>query len=212
MTAARFETLTAGVELEFPEYETPPAEPLGLVRAWVARACELGVREPKALALATADAFGRPSSRIVTIIAITDAGLLFASHACSQKGRELSVNPWASGLLYWRETGQQLIVSGPVVPLSGGESDDLWFARPVALHPATTVSRQSEPLHDVAAMRAEITSLEPCAAPLPRPERFTGYRLEPATVEFWCASGDRLHRRLQYTRVRGGWETTRLQP
>jgi pyridoxamine-phosphate oxidase len=212
MTASRFETLTAGIELEFPEYEAPPLEPIGLVRSWLARAGELGVREPRALALATADAQGRASTRSIAVISITDDGLVFASHACSQKARELAVNPWASGLLYWRETGQQVMLSGRVVELSDAESDELWFARPVELHAATTVSRQSEPLLDPAAMREEIRRLEACGGPLPRPDRFVGYRLEPERVEFWCASGDRLHRRLRYTRVGDLWESARVQP
>jgi pyridoxamine 5'-phosphate oxidase len=212
MTASRFETLTASIDLEFPEYHAPPHEPIGLVSRWLSQAAELGVREPRALALATADGQGRASTRIVALTAITHAGVVFASHSCSQKGRELAVNPWASGLLYWRETGQQIALSGPVVRLSDAESDDLWFSRPVALHPATTVSRQSEPLLDAAAMGCEIRRLETLGGVLPRPERFVGYRLEPVVVEFWCASGDRLHRRLRYTRVGDRWEATRLQP
>src|SRR4051812_18498415 len=104
MTASRFETLTSRIEPEFPEYEAPPDEPLELVRLWLTRAVELGVREARALALATADARGRASTRIIAFNAITDTGVVFATHSCSQKGRELLVNPWASGLLYWRET------------------------------------------------------------------------------------------------------------
>ena len=212
MTASRFETLTARIDLEFPEYHAPPHEPIGLVNRWLSQADELGVREPRALALATADADGRASTRIVTFTAITDAGVVFASHSCSQKGRDLAVNPWASGVLYWRETGQQISISGPAFQLSEAESDDLWFSRPPALHPASAVSRQSEPLLDVPAMGAEIHRLEAVGGALPRPERFVGYRLKPAVVEFWCVSGDRLHRRLRYTRTADRWESTRLQP
>lgn len=212
MTASRFETLTARIDLEFPEYHAPPHEPIGLVRRWLSQAAELGVREPRALALATADAQGRASTRMIAFNAITDAGVVFASHSCSQKGRELAVNPWASGVLYWRETGQQITLSGPVARLSDAESDEMWFSRPIALHPASAVSRQSEPLLDVAAMRSEIRRLNALGGALPRPERFVGYRLEPVDVEFWCASGDRLHRRLRYTRIGDRWESTRLQP
>ena len=95
------------VDLDFPEYDQPPAEPLELVRSWLVDAVERGVREPRALALATADARGLASNRIVVIISITDRGLVFASHSDSQKGREMAATGWASGLLYWRETGQQ---------------------------------------------------------------------------------------------------------
>jgi pyridoxamine 5'-phosphate oxidase len=212
MTASRFETLTATGYLEFPEYDAPPPEPIGLVRSWLARATDLGVREPRALALATADAQGRTSTRIIAFNALTDRGLVFTSHSTSQKGRELVVNPWASGLLYWRETGQQIVLSGPVVMLSDAESDDLWLSRPVALHFMSTVSNQSDPLLDTEAMLSEVGRLEAIGRPLPRPPRFVGYRLEPAVVEFWSASPDRLHRRLRYARAGDEWRTTRLQP
>jgi pyridoxamine 5'-phosphate oxidase len=210
--ASKFETLTSACHPEFPEYDAPPDEPMGLVRSWLARAVNLGVREPRALALATADEHGRASTRIIAFTSISVRGLVFSSHSSSQKGRELAVNSWASGLLYWRETGQQIALSGPVVTLGESECDALWFSRPVPLHPMSTVSRQSDPLLDGEAMRSQVARLEAIGGPLPRPDRFVGYRLEPASVEFWLASPDRLHRRLRYDRVVDRWQTTRLQP
>jgi pyridoxamine-phosphate oxidase len=212
MGTSELESLTGAVDLDFPEYDLPPAEPIGLFRSWLAAAAEFGVREPTALALATADARGRASNRVVAITKVTDLGLVFTSHSGSQKGRELAATGWASGLLYWRETGQQIILSGPVVRLPDVESDALWAARPVPLHAMSTVTRQSEPMTDVAAMRAEAQHLEALGTPLPRPAPFVGYRLEPDVVEFWCAGSDRLHRRLRYERDRRGWRTSRLQP
>jgi dihydrophenazinedicarboxylate synthase len=215
MGTSAFETLTAPGELDFPEYDRPPAEPSGLLRGWLADATARGVREPRALALATADERARPSVRIVAITAVDAAGLVFLSHASSQKGRELAATGWASGVLYWRETGQQVVISGPVRRLGDTESDALWHARPVPLHAMSAASRQSEPLADpeaVAALRAEARRLEALGVALPRPDRFRGYRLEPEAVEFWCASPDRLHRRLRYDRDAGRWHATRLQP
>jgi dihydrophenazinedicarboxylate synthase len=212
MGASKLESLTAETELDFLEYENPPGEPVVLLRGWLAEAQARGVREPYALALATADERGRASTRIVMITDLTEAGLVFLSHDCSQKGRELAATGWASGVLYWRETGQQIIVSGPVRKLASAESDALWHARPVPLHAMSAASRQSEPLPDVAALRAEGRRLEALGVALPRPARFCGYRLEPAAVEFWCPSPDRLHRRLRYDLERDGWRPTRLQP
>lgn len=114
------ETLTSDVESDFSEYQAPPSEPITLIARWLARTDELGVREP--LALATADAQGRPSTRIIALTSIADEGLVFAGHSTSRKGREMAVNPWASGVLYWRETGQQIIVSRPVAMLTNAES------------------------------------------------------------------------------------------
>ncbi|GGW97303.1 phenazine biosynthesis FMN-dependent oxidase PhzG [Streptomyces lomondensis] len=212
MNSSRFESLTGEVDLDFPEYDDPPAEPMALVHQWITEATAREVREPRALALATADSRGRASNRIVSVTDITARGLVFASHSTSQKGREMTATGWASGLLYWRETGQQLVLSGPVAQLSDADSDALWSGRPIPMHSMSAASRQSEPLRDVAALRAEADRLAAPGAPLPRPARFVGYLLAPVAVEFWCADSDRLHRRLRYDRHDHGWHTSHLQP
>jgi pyridoxamine 5'-phosphate oxidase len=208
----RYESLTADTEVDFPAYRDPPPGPLALARHWLDEAVRRGVREPRSLALATADAQGRASSRIVTMGALDDRGLLFTSHSTSRKGRELAANPWASGVLYWRETSQQIVLTGPVERTGEEENDALWAARPTPLHAMTAASRQSEPVHDVPALRARAHRLARDGQPLPRPARFAGYVLNPVEVEFWCARPDRLHQRLRYVRDGDGWRTDRLQP
>lgn len=211
----RSETLTATVELDFPEFLAPPPEPMALLASWLEGAAAHGVREPRALALATADARGRSSSRIVAVNAVTEAGLVFITHVGSRKGRELAGNPWASGVLYWRETSRQITLAGPVRMLSRAEAEALWFARPVFTHAMTSVSRQSEPLGDLdefARLRARALELGAPGLPLPCPGTFAAFRLESACVEFWANGTDRLHERLRYDRVAGAWRTSRLQP
>ncbi|RSS80755.1 phenazine biosynthesis FMN-dependent oxidase PhzG [Streptomyces sp. WAC06614] len=209
---SKFESLSGAADLDFPEYDDPPAEPMALVWQWLAEAVRRGVREPRSMALATATPEGHASNRIVTITRETPDGLVFTTHSTSRKGRELAATGWASALLYWRETGQQIMLGGPVTALDPAESDALWTARPVPLHSMTAASRQSEPIEDLETLRDEAYRLLGTGRPLPRPERFTGYLLEPAEVEFWSAASDRLHRRLSYTRVDGRWRTARLQP
>ncbi|MQY06455.1 phenazine biosynthesis FMN-dependent oxidase PhzG [Actinomadura macrotermitis] len=212
MGASRFETLTGGTGLAFGEYDDPPAEPMDLVAGWLAAAAEQGVREPRAMTLATADRAGRCWQRVIAIIAVDADGVLFCTHAGSRKAREMAAVCWASGLLYWRETGQQVIFAGPVRECAPAESERLWDARPVPLHAMSSVSRQSEPLPDPDGLRAQARELELLDRPLPRPPGFVGYRLVPEEVEFWAASDDRMHRRLHYRRTGAGWRTTRLQP
>lgn len=213
--APRSETLTGTIEVEFPEFLTPPPEPMGLLTSWLDTSVALGVREPRALALATADTRGRPSSRIVALGSVTEDGLVFLSHSGSQKGRELAENPWASGVLYWRETSQQITVAGPVEKLPDAEADRLWSARPVFTHAMSTASRQSRTMNglaEVEELRAAARELARPPRPLPRPATFTAYRLVPETVEFWADGTDRLHERLRYDRTDGGWDISRLQP
>ncbi|GAA0588143.1 phenazine biosynthesis FMN-dependent oxidase PhzG [Streptomyces crystallinus] len=211
----RSETLTGSIEVAFPEFLAPPPEPMGLLAAWLENSVAQGVREPRALALATADARGRTSSRIVVLTSVADGGLVFLSHSSSQKGRELAANPWASGVLYWRETSQQITVAGPVEPLPDTEAERMWCARPVFTHAMSTASRQSrtmDSLAEVAELRASAQKLAELNRPLPRPATFTAYRLAPACVEFWADGTDRLHERLRYDRTDTGWDISRLQP
>ncbi|MCX5339641.1 phenazine biosynthesis FMN-dependent oxidase PhzG [Streptomyces atratus] len=195
------------------EFSTPPAEPMDLLQAWFDSAVANAVREPGALALASADARGHASNRIVQVLTVRDTGLVFASHADSRKGRDLAETGWASGVFYWREAGRQVSVSGPTRPLPDEESDALWAARPVGTHPMSVASHQSAPLLDEDALREQARELGRGGSALPRPDRWLGYLLEPASVEFWQADQeDRLHQRLHYERDGSGWRTGRLQP
>ncbi|MFF6786388.1 phenazine biosynthesis FMN-dependent oxidase PhzG [Streptomyces sp. NPDC012510] len=213
MSTTRSETLTGTVDITFPEFRRPPADPVPLVRAWFEEAVGLGVREPRALALATADTRGRPSTRMVALNRIEDEGFVFATHADSRKGREMTANPWASGVLYWRETSQQIIVTGAVERLSDAVADELWFSRPPFTHPMSVASRQSEVLHDLDALRAEVGRLaENGGGPLPRPTGYAGFLLRFDSVELWANGEDRLHERLCYDRTGDGWTSYRLQP
>nr|WSX49114.1 phenazine biosynthesis FMN-dependent oxidase PhzG [Streptomyces sp. NBC_00974] len=211
MSSTRSETLTGTVEISFPEYDAPPPGPVGIVRDWWDTAERLGVREPKALALATADERGRPSTRIVAVNEITDEGLVFATHVNSQKGRELNGNPWASGVLYWRETSQQISVSGAVEVLGAETADAKWLERPLFTHAASVTSRQSEELLDMAAFQAEVARLAD-AGPLPRPATYVACLLRFDSVEFWANGENRVHQRLRYDRNGDGYTVRRLQP
>ncbi|SCF09261.1 Pyridoxamine 5'-phosphate oxidase [Micromonospora matsumotoense] len=193
-------------------FDTPPDEPMGLLRTWLDAARADAVREPGALALATADTDGRPSTRIVQVLAVRDTGLVFASHADSRKGRELAANRWAAGVFYWREVARQVVVSGPTGPLSADEADALWVARPAAAHPMSVASQQSAPLTEEDALRERARKLGEDGVPLPRPAAWLGYLLEPESIEFWQSDPGRLHRRLRFDRDGTGWRSGRLQP
>ncbi|HWO84478.1 MAG TPA: pyridoxal 5'-phosphate synthase [Solirubrobacterales bacterium] len=205
------ETLSGDPTLELPEFDAPPADPLPLLDLWLRGADERGVREPRALALATADAAGRPSSRILLLKQATPF-LVFAGSYESRKGRDLAENPRAAGTLYWRETLQQVTIEGPVRKLSEEESDALFTERPQAAQATAAASRQGEALDDPARLRDSAKSLAADGAPPPRPPHWGGWRLDPDLVEFWHGSPSRLHRRLLYIKSDGAWQHQRLQP
>lgn len=198
--------------LELPEFDAPPADPIDLVREWVADAFDRGVREPLAAALATVSADGRPSNRVLLLKAVEDDGVLFYGQHDSRKGRDLAAVPFASVVLYWRETIQQLRIDGRVERLDDQASDELFASRLRAAQAAAAASTQSRPLDDDAALRARFDAAVAGDDPIPRPAGWGGYLLVPETIEFWHGSRDRLHRRLRYARRPSGWSSERLQP
>jgi dihydrophenazinedicarboxylate synthase len=204
-------TLSGDTTLVLPEFDAPPADPLGLLRSWIESAKERGVREPLAASLATADAAGRPSSRVLLIKELDERGLVFTSFTGSRKGLELAERPFAVINFYWRETLQQVTVSGRVEILAAAESDRLFAERPLAARATTAVSRQSRPLADEAQLKADAATLI-ARGEVDRPAEWTGYRLVPDIIEFWYGSPDRLHRRLRYEFTRSAWANERLQP
>ena len=209
MSAEPVETLSGDPTLELPEFDTPPADPLPLLERWLRIADERGVREPRALALATADAGGRPSVRTLLVKQLSPT-LVFAGSYESRKGRDLVANPRAAGTLYWRETLQQITIEGPVERLSEEESDALFAERPAAGRATTVASEQGESLEDPEELRRRAEELGGGA--LQRPPAWGGFRLDPDLIEFWHGSPTRLHRRLLYVKGERGWSHTRLQP
>ena len=192
-------------------FDTPPQNPVPVVRAWLNHAIAQNALEPGAMALATAGTSGRPANRIIQVLDIRQEGLVFATHANSPKGRDIAETGWASGVMYWRETKRQVIISGHVVPLPDRDSDLLWVDRPLESHAMSTVSSQSAVLEDEQALRERALQAR-LAPPLPRPKGWLGYILNPSIVEFWQFSPDRLYKRLRYHATGSDWENQRLQP
>ncbi|MBX3117187.1 MAG: pyridoxal 5'-phosphate synthase [Cryobacterium sp.] len=205
-------SVTGNIELELPEFDSPPDDPMPLMVEWADRVVKLGVREPYNIAIATAGETGEITNRFVLAKVFDLDGVEFATNSSSLKGRQLAENPRAAIVAYWLETRQQLRLTGPVRIVEPEESDEIWRDRPLASQAGSAASRQSETLEDDAAYRAEAARLAEPGVPLLRPEDWNGYRLTPEAVEFWHGGADRMHRRLRYERTETGWEHRRLYP
>jgi pyridoxamine 5'-phosphate oxidase len=187
------------------------SDPVALFREWFEDARAAGVEVPEAMTLATVDADGRPSARMLLLKSADERGFTFFTGYESRKGRELAENPRAALVFYWRPLGRQVRVEGTVRKLSVEESDAYWATRPLRSRAAAAASRQSERIESREALEADFAAKLAHGAP-PRPERWGGYVLEPDAIELWQHRDDRLHDRLRFTRARESWHSERLAP
>ena len=189
-------------------------DPLEQFRRWYADAEEAGIRAPHAMALATADAHGAPSVRMVLLKGADDDGFVFFTGYGSRKGGELEANPRGALLFYWDPLGRQVRVEGSVERVSPAESDAYFAMRPRGAQLAATASRQGRVLQSRDELDSRVAELERelAGGGVPRPEHWGGYRLRPDVYEFWQHRESRLHDRLRYRREGGDWLLERLSP
>ena len=189
-------------------------DPLEQFRRWYADAEEAGIRAPHAMALATADAHGAPSVRMVLLKGADDDGFVFFTGYGSRKGGELEANPRGALLFYWDPLGRQVRVEGSVERVSPAESDAYFATRPRGAQLAATASRQGRVLQSRDELDSRVAELERelAGGGVPRPEHWGGYRLRPNVYEFWQHRESRLHDRLRYRREGGDWLLERLSP
>jgi pyridoxamine 5'-phosphate oxidase len=188
-------------------------DPVRQFNLWLEEARAAGAPLPEAMTLATADASGRPSARMLLLKSAEPWGFTFFTGYESRKGRELDENPRAAIVVYWHALGRQVRVEGPVRRLSPSESDAYFETRPPRSRAAAAVSSQSEPIGDRGPLEAELERLlTEHGGEVPRPAHWGGYVLEPETIELWQHRGDRLHDRLRYRREGDRWTIERLAP
>ena len=191
-----------------------PADPMALFRRWYRDAERQGALQPDAIALATADARGAPSARMVLFKGLDQERFVFYSNYESRKGRDLAANDRAALVFYWSLTRHQVRVSGRVSRLPRAASIAYFHSRPRGAQLSALASRQSRVIGSRAELEkavADLDRMHPETVPLP-PD-WGGYALRPEWIEFWENRADRLHDRLRYVRRRqGGWRLDRLAP
>jgi pyridoxamine 5'-phosphate oxidase len=191
-------------------------DPLEQFERWFAEAREhSGLRDPNAMALATATGDGIPSVRMVLLKGADARGFVFFTNYGSRKGGELAGNPRAALLFHWDALGRQVRIEGPVVPVTREETEDYARSRPRGSQLSALASPQSRPVgsrEELEALVAELTERFSETDELPVSAAWGGFRLAPERYEFWQHRDDRLHDRLQYTHSGGAWERVRLAP
>lgn len=189
-------------------------DPLALFDAWFAEAREAEPNDPAAMALATATDEGRPSVRIVLLKGFGSDGFTFYTNAESRKGEELAGNRQAALLFHWKSLRRQVRIEGSVEEVSGAEADAYFATRTRDSQLGAHASLQSRPLDCRATFEARYEEAKAHfeGRDVPRPERWTGYRLTPDSIEFWSDRPHRLHERRLFVRGGDSWTEGLLYP
>ncbi len=195
------------------------ADPLLQFQHWLQQALAAQLPEPNAMTLATADAQGRPSTRVVLIKGCDARGIVWFTNYNSRKGVELAANPYAALQFHWVELERVVRIEGTVTQVDAAESDAYYASRPLDSRLGAWASPQSQVISSraslvaAAAKAAAVHALNP-----PRPPHWGGYRLQPQAWEFWQGRKSRLHDRLRYRLSEGQpgggatWLRERLAP
>ena len=189
-------------------------DPIALFVEWLDAALKAEPNDANAMTLATVDDDGLPDARMVLLKGVDDAGFTFFTNFESAKGRELLAHPKAALVFHWKSLRRQVRIRGDIAPVTEAEADAYFAGRARSSQIGAWASDQSRELPDRLALERRIAQmgLKFGLGPVPRPPHWSGFRLTPRAIEFWRDRPFRLHERLAFDRVEGGWTVMRLYP
>ncbi len=192
------------------------SNPIAQFRVWMEQARGAKLKEPNAMTLATATAYGKPSGRIVLLKELTDQGFIFYTNYTSRKGQECDSNPNVALTFFWAELERQVRVEGTIERVPQEKSEAYFRGRPKGSRLGALASHQSEIVPGRASLENRLSELERKYAntdDVPTPEWWGGYFVFPKAIEFWQGRPNRLHDRLLYRVDENfSWTIDRLSP
>ena len=189
-------------------------DPFALFSEWFAEAQASEPNDPEAMALATATPDGQPSVRMVLLKGHGPEGFTFYTNLDSRKGGELASNPKAGICLHWKSLRKQVRATGRIETVADAEADAYFATRARDSQLGAWASDQSRPLDRRETFEQRFAEMKSRfeGQDVPRPPRWSGFRLIPGEIEFWADRKFRLHERRLFTRTPEGWTEGLLFP
>jgi pyridoxamine 5'-phosphate oxidase len=190
-------------------------DPIKQFEHWYAQTMATDLPEPTAMSLATVDAQGQPWQRMVLLKLFDENGFVFFTNYSSRKAEQIAVNGKVSLLFPWQALGRQVKVTGEAERISTAESLKYFATRPRGSQIGAWASRQSQVIKSRAILDGMFDDMKHKFRDgnVPLPSFWGGYRVTPATMEFWQARDSRLHDRFFYRRdQQARWLIERLSP
>lgn len=183
---------------------------------WMKQAIASGISDPNAMTVATVDAEGQPSQRIVLLKHMDDRGFVFYTNLHSKKAQDLQQNNKISLHFPWHMLERQVKVQGAVEPLSTSEVLSYFMSRPRESQIGAWASNQSQKISSRQLLMQQFESMKRkfSEGNIPVPDFWGGYRVVPQKIEFWQGGAHRLHDRFMYSRggLENEWSIDRLEP
>jgi pyridoxamine 5'-phosphate oxidase len=181
---------------------------------WWNEAVSSSIDEVNAMTLATVNPDGKPAARIVLLKGFDQNGFIFFTNYLSEKGKSITVHPYASLVFFWKELERQVRIEGSCIQVSESESDEYFLSRPIGSRLGAWASPQSTVISSriVLDQNLDRVTAQYADGIVPRPNHWGGYRVIPEMVEFWQGRPSRLHDRIRYMKDESEWLIERLAP
>ena len=190
-------------------------DPLELFEKWMDEAKKKEINDPNALSLATTNDQGQPDVRMVLLKGLSSKGFVFYTNLNSSKSHDIKKNPKTAMCFHWKSLNRQVRILGSVELVDSKEADNYFISRSYGSKIGAWASDQSKILNERSELLKKIEDFKKKYTDkknVPRPDFWSGWCLNPSSIEFWLQKDDRIHERLRYKKNKDGWKKEILYP